>query len=324
MHFINTCTLTQVNMGTGSGSPFQVSSSYSGKSTWNRGSSCSTFTQKASWRDGYQDTVCDRSYSTGRSDEAWRQGRSEIRCLCELALLHKAASGEWNKHQSCWYTGRWMEKKKPTTGWTGSAYTFSHTQVSYLALLWLLAQTSARLSYCSAIFFKVDTPQKTAELVSEHTKFKTTAGSARLGQNALLTFKMSDVMVFRGISRGSCICTSCSSARIHGKSWGQEHKVLLAEPSSALRWVPPQHLLYVKLKKRQEWLREETGNPNLPQQQNLTLTRLSLTFSIIIFSYSIKLWGQPTSLTAKVTSHFFKRYTLSCPELPCPVHYTSI
>lgn len=35
-----------------------------------------------------------------------------------------------------------------------------------------------------------------------------------------LTFKMSDVMVFRGISRGSCMWTSCSSARIQGKSWG--------------------------------------------------------------------------------------------------------
>lgn len=33
-----------------------------------------------------------------------------------------------------------------------------------------------------------------------------------------LTFKMSDVMVFRGISRGSCMWTSCSSARIQGKS----------------------------------------------------------------------------------------------------------
>lgn len=33
-----------------------------------------------------------------------------------------------------------------------------------------------------------------------------------------LTFNMSDVMVFRGISRGSCMWTSCSSARIQGKS----------------------------------------------------------------------------------------------------------
>lgn len=174
------------------------------------------------------------------------------------------------------------------------------------------------LSYCSAVCFKVVTPQKTAELMSAHSKFTTTAGSAPLGQNALLTFKMSDVMVFRGMSRGSCICTSCSSARIQGKSWGQEHKVLLAEPSSAVRWAPPKHLFCVKLKERQ-WLRKGTGNSNLPQQQNLTLTCLSLMLSIIVFSYSVKLWGQPTSLTAEVTSHFFKRYTLSCPELPYPV-----
>lgn len=145
-------------------------------------------------------------------------------------------------------------RKKPATGWIGSAYTFPHNQVSYftmrsLALLWLLAQTSARLSYCSAVF-KAVIPQKTAELVSEQTKFWTAAGSAPLGQNALPTFKMSDVMVFRGISRGSCMCISCSSARIHGKSWGQEHKMLLAEPSSAVRWAPPQHLFWVKLKER--------------------------------------------------------------------------
>lgn len=189
-----------------------------------------------------------------------------------------------------------------------------------LALLWLLAQTSARLSYCSAVF-KAVIPQKTAELVSEQTKFWTAAGSAPLGQNALPTFKMSDVMVFRGISRGSCMCISCSSARIHGKSWGQEHKMLLAEPSSAVRWAPPQHLFWVKLKERQSsWGKEQV----VQTFHNKTLTCLSLTLSLTIFSYSIKLWGQPTSLTAKVTSHFFKRYTLSCPELPRPVHYTSI
>lgn len=34
-----------------------------------------------------------------------------------------------------------------------------------------------------------------------------------------LTFNMSDVMVFKGISRGSCMSTSCSSARIQGKSY---------------------------------------------------------------------------------------------------------
>lgn len=35
----------------------------------------------------------------------------------------------------------------------------------------------------------------------------------------LLTLTMSDVMVFSGISLGSCMWTSCSSATIHGKSW---------------------------------------------------------------------------------------------------------
>lgn len=35
----------------------------------------------------------------------------------------------------------------------------------------------------------------------------------------LLTFTMSDVMVFSGISLGSCMWTSCSSATIQGKSW---------------------------------------------------------------------------------------------------------
>lgn len=38
----------------------------------------------------------------------------------------------------------------------------------------------------------------------------------------LLTLTMSDVMVFSGISLGSCMWTSCSSATIHGKSWGEK------------------------------------------------------------------------------------------------------
>lgn len=36
----------------------------------------------------------------------------------------------------------------------------------------------------------------------------------------LLTFTMSDVMVFSGMSLGSVMWTSCSSATIQGKSWG--------------------------------------------------------------------------------------------------------
>lgn len=40
---------------------------------------------------GCQGMVGERSYSAGRSDEARRQ-RVEIRCLCGLVLLHKAAS----------------------------------------------------------------------------------------------------------------------------------------------------------------------------------------------------------------------------------------
>lgn len=48
---------------------------------------------------GYQGMVGERSYSAGRSDEAWRKGRVEIRCLCGLVLLHKAASGGQNKYQ---------------------------------------------------------------------------------------------------------------------------------------------------------------------------------------------------------------------------------
>lgn len=44
---------------------------------------------------------------------------------------------------------------------------------------------------------------------------------------SLLTFTMSDVMVFSGMSRGSVMWTSCSSATIQGKScgWNTEHMI---------------------------------------------------------------------------------------------------
>ena len=35
------------------------------------------------------------------------------------------------------------------------------------------------------------------------------------------TLTISDVMVFSGMSLGSVMWTSCSSATIHGKSWGE-------------------------------------------------------------------------------------------------------
>lgn len=134
-----------------------------------------------------------------------RGGRHTLSCFYELVLPRRAASDGQNKEPrrvgghvghlcaeppSPWQAALWQGSGCMATAGRGGKGG------------WEEPHTSTPWKGPPAFPRSLSTPSKTYLVPTQ------------------LTFKMSDVMVFRGISRGSCMCTSCSSARIQGKSWG--------------------------------------------------------------------------------------------------------